>query len=137
MRSGESPLAVTTFFRSDEPLSGNGWARLAEAHLATGKPAEALVAAQSAWKAPDLSTADEGLLIARFGPQFTAADYDRRIDALLFAKRASDAQRLLPWSSADAARLVQRPPCAADALARRRTLLRRRHRRAWRAMPGC
>ena len=99
MRSGESPLAVAGFFRSDEPLSGNGWARLAEAHLATGKPADALVAAQSAWKAADLATADEAMLLARFGPQFGAADYDRRIDALLFAKKASDAQRLMPWSS--------------------------------------
>ncbi|MCY7399040.1 MAG: lytic transglycosylase domain-containing protein [Sphingomonas bacterium] len=100
MRSGESPLGVVQFFRSDEPVSGNGWARLAEAYLATGKPTEALAAAQSAWKASDLSTTDEGVLLARFGPQFGAADYDRRVDALLFAKKASDAQRLLPWSSA-------------------------------------
>ena len=99
MRSGESPLAVTLFFRSDEPLTGNGWARLAEAHLATGRPAEAFVAAQSAWKAPDLGTTDEGMLLSRYGPQFGAGDYDRRIDALLFAKKAGDAQRLLPWSS--------------------------------------
>ena len=100
MRSGESALAVVQFFRSDEPLTGNGWARLTEAHLATGKPAEALVAAQNAWKASDLATIDESLMLARFGQQFGAADYDRRIDALLFAKKASEAQRLLPWSSA-------------------------------------
>ncbi len=99
MRSGESPSAVTLFFRSDEPQTGNGWARLAEAHLATSRPAEALVAAQSAWKSPDLGTNDENMLLASFGPQFGASDYDRRIDALLFAKRAGDAQRLLPWSS--------------------------------------
>ena len=99
MRSGESPLGVVQFFRSDEPVSGNGWARLAEAYLATGRPVEALPAAQNAFKAFDLTGADEGVLLARFGAQFGAADYDRRIDALLSARKAADAQRLLPWSS--------------------------------------
>ena len=46
MRPGESPLAVIAFFRTDEPTSGNGWARLADAYAATGKPAEALAAAR-------------------------------------------------------------------------------------------
>ena len=100
MRAGESPLAVTGFFRTDEPLSGNGWARLAEAYLAAGKPTEALAAARSAWRASDLTSGDESILLGRFGPQFTATDYDRRVDALLFAKKAGDAQRLLPWTSA-------------------------------------
>ena len=99
MQSGESPAVVTQFFRSDEPQSGNGWARLAEAYLAIGRPTEALAAARGALKAADLSTTDEGMLLGRFGPQFGAADYDRRIDALLFAKKANEAQRLLPWSS--------------------------------------
>ena len=101
MRPGESPLAVVQFYRTDEPLSGTGWARLAEAHLATGKPAEALAAARSAWQAADLDSNDEGILLGRFGAQFVATDYDRRIDALLFARKASEAQRLLPWSSAE------------------------------------
>ncbi len=78
MRSGESPLAVTQFFRTDEPTSGNGWARLAEAYLATGKPTEALAAARSAWKASDLNSSDEGILLGRFGSQFAATDSHRR-----------------------------------------------------------
>ena len=100
MRSGEDSRAVAQFFRVDQPVTGNGWARLAEAQLAMARPAEAFVAAQSAWQSSDLSTADEGVLLARFGRQFGAADYDRRIDALLLAKKAGEAQRLLPWSSA-------------------------------------
>ena len=108
MRAGESPLAVVQFFRTDEPTSGNGWTRLAEAYLATGKPVEALAAARSAWKSPDLDSNDEGILLGRFGTQFVTADHDGRIDALLFDKKASDAQRLLPWSSA-----ARRPAFAA------------------------
>ncbi|MDQ3074103.1 MAG: lytic transglycosylase domain-containing protein [Pseudomonadota bacterium] len=100
MRAGESPLTVIQFFGADQPISGNGWARLAESYLATGKPIEALAAARSAWKASDLSSGDEGVLLSRFGAQFVATDYDHRIDALLFAKKPTDAQRLMPWSSA-------------------------------------
>lgn len=99
MRPGENANTVLAFFRSDEPQSGNGWARLAEAHAATGKSTEALAAARGAWLSADLSQYDEQLIFSRFGSQLTADDHDKRIDALLFAKRASDAYRMLPWSS--------------------------------------
>lgn len=99
MRPGESPVTVIAFFRTDEPLTGNGWARLADAYAATGKPAEALTAAKTAWRLADLSTYDETAIMLRFGPQFGPAEHDRRIDALLFAKKAGDAQRLLGMAS--------------------------------------
>ena len=100
MRPGEAPLTVINFFRTAEPVSGNGWARLTEAFLATNRPTEALAAARNAWKSSDLSASDEGILLGRLGTNFTAIDYDKRIDALLFAKKASEAQRLMPWASA-------------------------------------
>ena len=97
MRPNENANLVLAFFRSAEPISGNGWARLAEAHLATGNRAEALAAARGAWVSGDLSQYDEQLIFSRFGSQMTAADHDRRADALLFDKRASDAYRMLPY----------------------------------------
>jgi len=100
MRPGESAVTVLAFYRSTEPKSGNGWARLAEAYTATGKTAEALVAARGAWVSGDLSQYDEQLIFSRFGSQLTAEDHDKRVDALLFAKKASDAYRMLPWTSA-------------------------------------
>ncbi len=99
MRPGENANTVLAFFRTDEPRSGNGLARLAEANLSLGKQAEALAAARGAWVSGDLSQYDEQLLFSRFGSQLTAEDHDKRIDALLFDKRASDAYRMLPWSS--------------------------------------
>ena len=36
MRPGENANTVLAFFRSNEPQSGNGWARLAEANLTLG-----------------------------------------------------------------------------------------------------
>ena len=99
MRPGENANIVLAFFRTTEPTSGNGWARLAEANLAVAKTAEALAAARSAWVSGDLSQYDEQLIFSRFGSQLTAADHDKRIDALLFDKKASEAYRMLPWSS--------------------------------------
>ena len=99
MRAGENVNTVLAFFRTDEPTTGNGWARLAESQLAVSKTAEALAAARSAWVSGDLSQYDEQLIFSRFGSQLTAADHDKRIDALLFDKKASDAYRMLPWSS--------------------------------------
>ena len=99
MRPGEQANGVLTFFRNNEPTSGNGWARLAEANLALGRSAEALAAARGAWTSGDLSQYDEQLIFSRFGSQLTAADHDKRIDALLFDKKTSDAYRMLPWSS--------------------------------------
>jgi soluble lytic murein transglycosylase len=99
MRPGENANTVLAFFRTTAPQSGNGWARLADAYQATGKPAEALAAARGAWVSGDLSQYDEQLLFSRFSSQLTAADHDKRIDALLFDKKTTDAYRMLPWSS--------------------------------------
>src|SRR5688500_7506105 len=99
MRPGENANTVLAFFRSDEPTTGNGWARLADAYLALGRNAEALAAAKAAWTASDLSQYDEQLLFSRFSSQLTAADHDKRTDALLFGKQAGAAYRMLPWTT--------------------------------------
>ena len=99
MRPGENANTVLAFFRTEEPTTGNGWARLAESNAALGRQAEALAAARGAWLSSDLSQYDEQGLFARFGSQLTPADHDRRTDALLFGKKASDAYRMLPWTS--------------------------------------
>jgi soluble lytic murein transglycosylase len=99
MRPGENASTVFAFFRSTEPQSGNGWARLAEADLTLGRQAEALAAAKGAWVSGDLSQYDEQLIFSRFGSQLTADDHDKRVDALLFDKKYSDAYRMMAWSS--------------------------------------
>jgi soluble lytic murein transglycosylase len=99
MRPGENANVVIAFFRSTEPQSGNGWARLAEANLTLGRPTEALAAAKGAWLSSDLSQYDEQSIFARFGSQLTAQDHDRRVDALLFDKKYSDAYRMMAWAT--------------------------------------
>ena len=95
MRPGESAASVIYFFRTSEPSSANGWARLAEADVASSRPNDALTAARRAWASADLSADDESRLYASFGSQFTPTDYDNRLDALLFARKGDDALRTL------------------------------------------
>ena len=95
MAPGEAPGTVIAFFTGDKPTTGNGWARLSDAYAASGRMAEALDAARNAWGEADLSVTDEQNLWARFGSSFTRADQDRRADALLFAKKPTDAARFL------------------------------------------
>ena len=99
MRPGENPATVLAFYRSSQPESGNGYARLADALSSSGRAAEALAAAREAWASDDLSGYDEQSLFARFGTSFTRADHDRRADALLFGKKPTEAQRFLPLVS--------------------------------------
>lgn len=95
MRPGENAATVIAFFAKDKPRTGNGYARLTDALAASGRAAEALEAARSAWYEPDLSASDEQSIWSRYGGSFTRADQDRRVDALLFAKKPDDAQRFI------------------------------------------
>jgi soluble lytic murein transglycosylase len=101
MRPGENAGLVLAFYAKDKPASGNGFARLADAYAGSGRMAEALDAARGAWASPDLSGEDEQAIWARYGGSFTAADHDRRVDALLFAKKPDDAARFYSMTSAD------------------------------------
>ena len=100
MRPGETSATVIGFFQAVQPVTGNGFARLAEALSATGRPVEALTAARSALGSVDLGVYDEANLMSRFTGQFSFADYDKRIDALLIAKKPANATRMLYYASA-------------------------------------
>ncbi|MEO7364913.1 MAG: lytic transglycosylase domain-containing protein [Sphingomicrobium sp.] len=95
MRPGENAGTILAFFQNKPPTTGGGFARMAEALSAAGRQIEALAAAKEAWASDDLSATDEPAVYARFGSSFTRADHDRRADALLFAKKPSDAYRFL------------------------------------------
>ena len=99
MGPGENAGLVLAFFAQDKPDTGNGFARLADAYASSGRMSEALEAAKNAWASPDLSSEDEQAIWARYGGSFTAADHDRRVDALLFAKKADDAAHFYSMSS--------------------------------------
>lgn len=100
MRPGENAATVIGFFQSVQPVTGNGFARLAEALAATGRTLEGQAAARSALESADLGAYDEANLMSRFTAQLSFTDYDKRIDALLIAKKLADATRMLYYASA-------------------------------------
>ncbi len=122
MRPGENPATVLSFYAAEKPASGNGWARLADSYAASGRMADALDAARNAWASDDLGATDEQAIWARYGRSFTTADHDRRMDSLLFGKKADDAARIYSLASparqaSFAARIaMQRKAPSADAL---------------------
>ncbi|HUP68084.1 MAG TPA: lytic transglycosylase domain-containing protein, partial [Sphingomicrobium sp.] len=99
MQPGEYGPTVLAFYATAKPASGNGWARLADAYAASARMNEALAAAREAWASPDLSAMDEQAVWARYGASLTRTDHDRRVDALLFAKKADDAARFVPMAT--------------------------------------
>ncbi|HEU5482109.1 MAG TPA: hypothetical protein VFU80_03305, partial [Sphingomicrobium sp.] len=99
MRPGESASLVLGFYRIEKPLTGNGWARYADALNSSGHPAEAIAAAKQAWASDDLDAANASDLLRRFGGYLTREDHDRRVDALLFDKNPTDAAPLIAWTS--------------------------------------
>ena len=99
MRPGENASLVLGFYRTEKPMSGNGWARYADALIASGRGAEGVVAVKEAWASDDLSKYDHANILSRYGKYLTTQDHDRRVDALLFDKNATDAAPLIPWTS--------------------------------------
>ena len=119
--------------RDRQADSGNGWARLADAYASSGRTAEALAAREAPGRRPTSAATDEQAIWARYGASFTRADHDRRVDALLFAKKADDAARFLPMASpqrqaAFGARIAMQRN-AADAESRYQSVIGTRHQR--------
>ena len=99
MRPGEFGPMVIAFFRAERPRTGNGRARLAEALASAGRTVEATTMAREAWASGDLSTADQTGITARYWASLTTADHDKRADALLFARKADEAERAAAYAS--------------------------------------
>jgi soluble lytic murein transglycosylase len=118
-----SPQEVVAFFNRFPPLTNVGRARYAVALDALGQRDTARTQAASAWRGGTMMPEDKMQLFSRFGTDFTIADHDARMDALLWAKATPDAEEQFGFVSTDrravfAARLAMLKGLAdADALA--------------------
>ena len=101
MRPGEHAPTVLGFYRTEKPQSGNGWARYAEALIASGRGAEGITALKEAWASPSLRDHDAANILARYGAYLTPQDHNRRVDALLFDKNSSLAGQLVAYTTPD------------------------------------
>ena len=91
-RETVDPRTVVAYFEKQPPLTNQGRARLALALASLNYPG-ALDAAVRAWRGGPMSEAAESTLIYRYGDQFSRADHDARMDALLWEGSISAAER--------------------------------------------
>lgn len=92
---------ATSYFRRFPPLTSAGMVRFAQALASTGRQEEAAAAARAAWARATLAPGDETALLIQFSSALTPADYDARMDALLWAGATTAAQRVLGRVSTD------------------------------------
>ncbi|HEX8624441.1 MAG TPA: lytic transglycosylase domain-containing protein [Allosphingosinicella sp.] len=97
---GGAAFEVIGFFSAFPPLTPAGHARHAFALQASNRGNEALEAARKAWTGGVLPATDEARILSRFGGQFTSADHDARMEALLGNGDIQSATRQLPLVSA-------------------------------------
>ena len=97
-REAVSPIQVVSFFDRYPPLTNFGRAQYAMALYAMGRP-QAAQAARDAWRGGSMSDAAEASLQARLGSILTLDDHNMRMDALLWAGSAAQAERQLNYVS--------------------------------------
>jgi soluble lytic murein transglycosylase len=96
---------VRAAFPNAEPQTAAGFAALARVHLATGDTERARGFARRAWTDPELSSAEEALVVQHLGSLLSPVDHRLRLDRLLIDderwtkdrnERAVVVRRLLP-----------------------------------------
>nr|WP_273303552.1 lytic transglycosylase domain-containing protein [Sphingomonas ursincola] len=94
-----APQEVVAYFNRFAPLTNVGRARYAMALDAVGQRDAARGVAVAAWRGGTMMPEDKAMLFSRFATDFTAADHDARMDALLWAKATPDAEEQFGYVS--------------------------------------
>ncbi|NWG92471.1 MAG: transglycosylase SLT domain-containing protein [Parvularculaceae bacterium] len=89
-----SPALILEFFKSRDPVTGEGKVQLARAQLATGAPEAATLHIKDAWIKNNFILADEQRLLANYGGYLTPDDHAARVDRLLWSREVSTAKRV-------------------------------------------
>lgn len=95
-----SPGQAVAYFDKLPPITNAGRAKYAIALDQTGGKSRAAVVARQAWLNGPLTDDDESRLQQILGSNLTAADYDTRVDRLLWSGATRAAQRWIPYTSA-------------------------------------
>lgn len=98
--AGEHPVVVTAYFSENEPQTGNGALRLANAQVALGQQQAARGTIVEAWRTLSLSRDEQSAIMAAWG-QTLVSEHWPRTDHLIWEGDMSDAERMLPLLSPD------------------------------------
>ncbi|HXI86626.1 MAG TPA: hypothetical protein VNH64_04165, partial [Parvularculaceae bacterium] len=92
--SDAATQSVIDFFKTRDPLTGEGKLALARAEFAQGEKDAAVLHIRSAWINDDFRLADEQRLISRYGGFLTEEDQNARVDRLLWEREVTAARRV-------------------------------------------
>ncbi|MGC2854125.1 lytic transglycosylase domain-containing protein [Novispirillum sp. DQ9] len=95
LTGGEAPARMIAWFTEYPPFTGRGKMLLAEALMSTGREAEAIALARSAWVNNTFNRTDERRFLGRFESHLTADHHRRRLDRLLWEGHEDSAKRML------------------------------------------
>ncbi|MBT0667507.1 lytic transglycosylase domain-containing protein [Novosphingobium profundi] len=98
LRESPSPQTVIAFFDRFPPLGNDAAGRYATA-LSSVRRGDALEKARAAWRGGSLSDNAEATLLSLYQSQFTQADHDARMNALLWQGQTAQAEREISFVS--------------------------------------
>ncbi|MBB3949376.1 soluble lytic murein transglycosylase [Aureimonas jatrophae] len=100
-RERPDPASVIGAFASDRPQTPEGAMALARAFLASGQAGKAKSLIVGSWRTQRFDKSVEARMLENFGTLLTRADHKARMDMLLYADRAGDAQRMAKLAGAE------------------------------------
>jgi len=101
------PERVITWFAGQEPMTGEGKIKLGEAYLDIGKQEFGAYWLQDAWTEHNLSSQLQKRLTGKHKAILTPENHRARADMLLWQRKTSDAQRLIPLLKKNDAAVVR------------------------------
>ncbi len=97
MTAALPPSEVLEFFRTRDPLTGEGKLQLARAQFAKGETDAAILHVKDAWRNHNFTLGDEQRLIANYGPRLNQDDHIARADRLLWSREVATAKRTVTY----------------------------------------
>ncbi|KAJ56957.1 hypothetical protein ACMU_00255 [Actibacterium mucosum KCTC 23349] len=97
---------VIRFFRDEQPVTGIGGLRLAQAFAAMGLEGDAAAQAVITWRTRPLDDTAHATMLQQFG-SLLADHHQARMDSMLWAGAASSARRMMPLVSEDWQKLAE------------------------------
>jgi len=97
MTSALPAAEILAFFKTRDPLTGEGKLQLARAQFATGEIDAAIIHIKDAWRNNNFSLGDEQRLIANYGGRLNQDDHLARTDRLLWAREVATARRTITY----------------------------------------
>jgi len=91
--------AVSAFFASRAPRTGDGKIQLARARLAEGREDEATALIRDAWVNHNFSVAEERRILSAHKSRLRKEDHAARVDRMLWAIQVTNARRTFPYLS--------------------------------------